>query len=61
MCVRVMWWCLTSFFQAIASASVGTFFVALGIDLFANKQSGMSFGLRYAFDRNKYHYYVGRS
>ncbi|EPT00405.1 hypothetical protein FOMPIDRAFT_1049725 [Fomitopsis schrenkii] len=43
---------------AIGSASVGTFFVALGIDLFVNKQSGMSFGLRYAFDRNMYHYYA---
>ena len=60
MYARAAWWCLISSLQAIASASVGTFFIALGIDLFATKQSGMSFGLRYAFDRNKYHYYVGR-
>ncbi|KZT69630.1 hypothetical protein DAEQUDRAFT_765228 [Daedalea quercina L-15889] len=41
----------------VASASVGTFFLALGIDLCVNKQSGMSFGLRYAFDRNPRHFY----
>ncbi|KAH9834129.1 uncharacterized protein C8Q71DRAFT_797933 [Rhodofomes roseus] len=42
---------------AIAAPSVGTFFLALGVDLIVNKQSGMSFGLRYAFDRNPRHYY----
>lgn len=27
----------------------------LGIDLVVNKQAGMSFGLRYLFDRNSSH------
>lgn len=39
----------------IGSASVGTFFCALGIDLVVNQQSGMSRGLRYLIDRNRYH------
>ncbi|KAI0687099.1 hypothetical protein BC835DRAFT_1420024 [Cytidiella melzeri] len=39
----------------IASTSVGTFLTALGVDLIINKQSGMSFGLRYLFDRNSSH------
>ncbi|KAH9920922.1 uncharacterized protein B0H18DRAFT_880613 [Fomitopsis serialis] len=43
---------------AISASSVGTFFLALGIDLIVNKQSGMSLGLRYAFDRNPRHYYA---
>ncbi|KAG5646202.1 hypothetical protein DXG03_004028 [Asterophora parasitica] len=38
-----------------ASASVGTFLVFLGIDLIINRQSGMSRGLRYLFDRNNSH------
>ncbi|KAH9855922.1 hypothetical protein C2E23DRAFT_556545 [Lenzites betulinus] len=37
-------------------ASVGTFLVALGADLVINKQSGMSSGLRFLFDRNSAHY-----
>ncbi|KAI0827994.1 hypothetical protein BC628DRAFT_1317116 [Trametes gibbosa] len=36
--------------------SVGTFLVALGVDLVINKQSGMSTGLRFLFDRNSSHY-----
>lgn len=39
----------------LGSASVGTFFCALGIDLAVNQQSGMSRGLRYLIDRNRYH------
>jgi len=39
----------------IGSASVGTFLTALGIDLIINKQNGMSFGLRFLFDRNDAH------
>jgi hypothetical protein len=39
----------------VGSASVGTFFCALGIDLVVNQQSGMSRGLRYLIDRNRYH------
>ncbi|KAG1725461.1 hypothetical protein EDB19DRAFT_1756088 [Suillus lakei] len=39
----------------LGSASVGTFFCALGIDLAVNQQSGMSRGLRYLIDRNSYH------
>ncbi|EED83911.1 predicted protein [Postia placenta Mad-698-R] len=42
--------------KAIASASVGTFFIGLGVDLIINKQAGMSFGLRLLCDRNKAHY-----
>ncbi|KAI0338380.1 hypothetical protein BDW22DRAFT_709967 [Trametopsis cervina] len=39
----------------VCSASVGTFLTGLGVDLIINKQSGMSFGLRYLFDRNSSH------
>ncbi|KAG5720759.1 hypothetical protein E4T56_gene16934, partial [Termitomyces sp. T112] len=39
----------------VGSASVGTFFIALGIDLILNRQSGMSRGLRFLFDRNASH------
>ncbi|KAG1781976.1 hypothetical protein EV702DRAFT_498913 [Suillus placidus] len=39
----------------LGSASIGTFFCALGIDLAVNQQSGMSRGLRYLIDRNRYH------
>ncbi|KAG2153250.1 hypothetical protein DEU56DRAFT_474686 [Suillus clintonianus] len=39
----------------LGSASVGTFFCALGTDLAVNQQSGMSRGLRYLIDRNRYH------
>ncbi|EKM81252.1 hypothetical protein AGABI1DRAFT_72143 [Agaricus bisporus var. burnettii JB137-S8] len=38
-----------------ACAATGTFLVALGIDLSVNKQSGMSRGLIFLFDRNKSH------
>ncbi|KAF9268478.1 hypothetical protein L218DRAFT_512414 [Marasmius fiardii PR-910] len=36
-------------------ASVGTFLVALCVDLVINKQAGLSRGLRYLFDRNNNH------
>ncbi|KAI0369029.1 hypothetical protein BV20DRAFT_423669 [Pilatotrama ljubarskyi] len=39
-----------------ACAAVGSFLVALGIDLVLKKQSGMSTGLRFLFDRNSSHY-----
>ncbi|THH21861.1 hypothetical protein EUX98_g8253 [Antrodiella citrinella] len=39
----------------LGSAAVGTFLVALGIDLVINKQEGMGRGLRYLFDRNNVH------
>ncbi len=39
-------------------AAVGSFLVALGIDLILNKQSGMSNGLRFLFDRNSSHFLV---
>ncbi|PSR72704.1 hypothetical protein PHLCEN_2v11399 [Hermanssonia centrifuga] len=46
----------------ICSAAVGTFLTGLGIDLVINKQSGMSFGLRYLFDGNSAHlnYFMSR-
>lgn len=44
--------------QLISSASVGTFFTFLGIDLLVARQSGLSFGLRYLFDRNDAHLQV---
>ncbi|KAI0629431.1 hypothetical protein C8Q77DRAFT_1065136 [Trametes polyzona] len=40
----------------VSCAAVGTFLVFLGVDLVLNKQSGMSAGLRYLFDRNSSHY-----
>ncbi|KAL4071270.1 hypothetical protein V8B97DRAFT_1871158 [Scleroderma yunnanense] len=36
-------------------ASLGSFLCGLGIDLVINQQSGMSRGLRYLMDRNRYH------
>ncbi|OAX42816.1 hypothetical protein K503DRAFT_796862 [Rhizopogon vinicolor AM-OR11-026] len=39
----------------LGSASVGTFLCSLGTDLVVNQQSGMSRGLRYLIDRNRYH------
>ncbi|KIJ66036.1 hypothetical protein HYDPIDRAFT_27237 [Hydnomerulius pinastri MD-312] len=36
-------------------ASTGSFLCALGFDLVINQQSGMSRGLRYLIDRNRYH------
>ncbi|TEB38106.1 hypothetical protein FA13DRAFT_1868483 [Coprinellus micaceus] len=36
-------------------ASIGTFLVFLGVDLAMNRQSGMSRGLRFLFDRNSNH------
>ncbi|KAG6871791.1 hypothetical protein C0995_016592 [Termitomyces sp. Mi166 len=39
----------------VGSASVGTFFIALGVDVILNRQSGMSRGLRFLFDRNASH------
>ncbi|KZP13729.1 hypothetical protein FIBSPDRAFT_752924 [Athelia psychrophila] len=37
------------------TASTGTFLIALGVDLTLHKQSGMSRGLRFLFDRNSSH------
>ncbi|EGO00767.1 hypothetical protein SERLA73DRAFT_178693 [Serpula lacrymans var. lacrymans S7.3] len=39
----------------LGSASIGTFLCCLGLDLIINKQSGLSCGLRYLFDRNPSH------
>jgi hypothetical protein len=39
----------------LGSASVGAFLFLLGIELAVNKQSGMSRGLRFLFDRNDAH------
>ncbi|EPQ55285.1 hypothetical protein GLOTRDRAFT_76646 [Gloeophyllum trabeum ATCC 11539] len=39
----------------LCSASSGTFLTALGVDLLLNKQTGMSRGLRFLFDRNSAH------
>ncbi|KAL5532899.1 hypothetical protein ACEPAF_4673 [Sanghuangporus sanghuang] len=39
----------------IGSSSAGSFLVGLGVDLLINKQSGISRGLRFLFDRNKNH------
>nr|GAT49083.1 predicted protein [Mycena chlorophos] len=36
-------------------ASIGTFLVGLGVDLVLERQSGMSLGLRFLFDRNDSH------
>ncbi|EKM53362.1 uncharacterized protein PHACADRAFT_125005 [Phanerochaete carnosa HHB-10118-sp] len=41
----------------LSAAALGTFLTALGVDLVVNKQSGMSMGLRYFFDRNAAHIY----
>jgi len=38
-----------------ACASIGSFLIALGIDLILNKQDGLSRGLRFLFDRNDSH------
>lgn len=45
--------------QIIGSSSAGTFLIGLGVDLFLNRQSGMSRGLRFLFDRNSNHLAVG--
>ncbi|KAF5322114.1 hypothetical protein D9619_001577 [Psilocybe cf. subviscida] len=37
-------------------SSIGSFLLALGLDLILKKQDGMSRGLRYLFDRNGAHY-----
>ncbi|KAJ7072826.1 hypothetical protein C8F01DRAFT_1243852 [Mycena amicta] len=36
-------------------SSIGTFLTALGVDLFLEKQTGLSLGLRFLFDRNDSH------
>ncbi|KAF7295990.1 SET domain-containing protein [Mycena kentingensis (nom. inval.)] len=36
-------------------ASIGTFLLGLGVDLFMQKQAGLSLGLRFLFDRNDSH------
>lgn len=49
---------LTEPVKVSSCAAVGSFLVALGIDLILNKQSGMSTGLRFLFDRNSSHFLV---
>lgn len=49
---------LTESAKVSSCAAVGSFLVALGIDLILNKQSGMSTGLRFLFDRNSSHFLV---
>lgn len=49
---------LTESVKVSSCAAVGSFLVALGIDLILNKQSGMSTGLRFLFDRNSSHFLV---
>lgn len=44
--------------QSACCAAVGTFLIGLGIDLIAEKQDGMSFALRFFFDRNNSHFLV---
>ena len=44
--------------QIIGSSAVGSFFSILAVDLVINKQSGMSLGLRFLFDRNEHHFAV---
>jgi len=39
----------------LCTSSVGTFFIALGVDLAVNQQNGMSRGLRFLFDQNAAH------
>lgn len=39
----------------IGCTSTGSFLCGLGLDLVVNQQSGMSRGLRYLMDRNRYH------
>ena len=42
----------------MSGAACGTFLVGLGIDLLLEKQSGISFGLRFLLDRNNSHFLV---
>ena len=44
--------------QSACCAAVGTFLIGLGVDLIAEKQDGMSFALRFFFDRNNSHFLV---
>lgn len=44
--------------QVTGCAAIGTFLVSLGVDLVLEKQSGMSFALRFLFDRNNSHFLV---
>ncbi|KAF5375559.1 hypothetical protein D9615_009156 [Tricholomella constricta] len=53
--VAIVWQRIQRAGILFASASVGTFLVFLGIDLIINRQSGMSRGLRFLFDRNASH------
>ncbi|KAI5122195.1 hypothetical protein M0805_002684 [Coniferiporia weirii] len=39
----------------VGGSAAGSFLIGLGVDLLINKQSGMSRGLRYLFDRNSNH------
>ena len=47
--------------QIICCAAVGSFLVALGVDLILEKQAGWSFALRFMFDRNNSHFLVRAS
>ena len=44
--------------QIICCAAVGSFLVALGVDLILERQAGWSFALRFMFDRNNSHFLV---
>ncbi|KAI1791155.1 hypothetical protein LXA43DRAFT_1061562 [Ganoderma leucocontextum] len=67
---RLNWLVLTVFFVmgvvlvlvwqhfgiSASCAAIGTFLIGLGIDLIMEKQNGMSFALRFFFDRNNSHF-----
>ncbi|KAH9935231.1 uncharacterized protein BXZ73DRAFT_45633 [Epithele typhae] len=40
----------------INTAAIGSFLIALGVDLIIQKQDGLSFGLRFLLDRNDSHF-----
>lgn len=44
--------------QLSGCAAIGSFLVALGADLIIQRQRGMSFALRFLFDRNNSHFLV---
>lgn len=44
--------------QSTCCAAIGTFLIGLGIDLIIETQNGMSFALRFFFDRNNSHFLV---
>ncbi|RXW12369.1 hypothetical protein EST38_g13485 [Candolleomyces aberdarensis] len=59
--VMVVWKRTQRWSVVFGCASIGTFFVFLGVDLIINRQKGMSRGLRYLFDRNSNHIVVSAS